>query len=244
MSSNMAGKSMRLANVESNSCGGEIVRPAKDSPRRSAGRPVSLGRNVSLFIRRTHMYVGLFVTPWLVMYALSTIAFNHAGEVDRLYRKIDGPTFDNYVIERRLSYGKMFAMGTTLRTRAEEILTDLNLNGSFGVENAEDRLVITRRDPFVPRRVTFYPSTHRLVVERQNSRMASFLTTLHTQVSYANKLKRIKAWAIFVDLTIATMVMLVFSGIWMWWELKVTRLAGSLFILAGAMLFSIFVFLA
>ncbi len=28
-------------------------------------------------LRRTHMYLGLFLTPWLTMYALSTVVFNH-----------------------------------------------------------------------------------------------------------------------------------------------------------------------
>lgn len=190
------------------------------------------------------MYIALFVTPWLAMYALSTIVFNHAAQVDRLYQKLYGPRFDQYVMERQLSYGKGFPADASLRTRAEEILTDLNLNGSFGVEKSADRLVITRRDPFVPRRITFYPSTHRLVVERQTSRLASILTALHTQVTYTNKLKRIKAWAASVDLTVATMLLLVFSGIWMWWELKVTRYAGSVFLFMGILLFCAFLFLA
>ena len=31
----------------------------------------------SLLIRRAHMYVALFLVPWLLMYALSTAAMNH-----------------------------------------------------------------------------------------------------------------------------------------------------------------------
>jgi len=213
-------------------------------PRGLSRRPAHLRRSISLFIRRTHMYIALFVTPWLAMYALSTVVFNHEAQVDRLYQKIYGPGFNRYVTERQLSYHRIFPPSATVRTRAEEILSDLNLNGSFGVEQATNRLVITRRDPFVPRRIIFYPSTHRLVVERQDSRLASILTTLHTQVSYTNKLKRIKAWAASVDLTVATMLLLVLSGLWMWWELKVTRFLGSLFLLAGILLFCVFLFVA
>jgi hypothetical protein len=40
------------------------------------------------------------------------------------------------------------------------------------------------------------------------------------------------------------MLLLVLSGLWMWWELKVTRFNGSLFLLMGALLFCAFLFLA
>ena len=31
----------------------------------------------SKLIRRTHMYLALFLTPWMVVYALSSLIFNH-----------------------------------------------------------------------------------------------------------------------------------------------------------------------
>ena len=31
----------------------------------------------SKVIRRTHMYVALFLAPWVLMYALSTMVMNH-----------------------------------------------------------------------------------------------------------------------------------------------------------------------
>ena len=31
----------------------------------------------SVVIRRSHMYVALFFTPWVAVYALSTLLFNH-----------------------------------------------------------------------------------------------------------------------------------------------------------------------
>jgi hypothetical protein len=238
------GSSVRLGEAAARRSGDPVLRPGSCRPRGRTGRPTRPWRRVSVFLRRTHLYLGLFVTPWLMMYALSTLVFNHAAQVDRFYQRLYGPHSNQYVLERQLSYDRTFPQQTTLRTRAEEILADLHLTGSFGVETAADRLIITRRDPWIPRRITFDPGTHRLVIERQNSRLATFLTTLHTQVSYANRLPRIKAWALSVDVTIATMLILIFSGLWMWWELKVTRLLGSLFLLLGVLLFALFLFLA
>ena len=31
----------------------------------------------SKVVRRTHMYLALFLFPWMLMYALSTLAMNH-----------------------------------------------------------------------------------------------------------------------------------------------------------------------
>jgi hypothetical protein len=31
----------------------------------------------SKFIRQTHMYLALLLAPWILLYALSTIAMNH-----------------------------------------------------------------------------------------------------------------------------------------------------------------------
>ena len=31
----------------------------------------------SKLIRRTHMYLALFLTPWVMVYAFSSIVFNH-----------------------------------------------------------------------------------------------------------------------------------------------------------------------
>jgi len=45
-----------------------------------------------------------------------------------------------------------------------------------------------------------------------------------------------------VDLVIVAMVFWVFSGLWMWWELKATRTLGAVLMFAGAGLFAMFLF--
>ncbi len=44
-----------------------------------------------------------------------------------------------------------------------------------------------------------------------------------------------------VDLVIAGMVFWVLSGLWMWWEMKVTRKTGALALATGAGLFLLFI---
>lgn len=34
-------------------------------------------KNWNLLFRRTHLYLGMIMLPWMAMYALSTAVFNH-----------------------------------------------------------------------------------------------------------------------------------------------------------------------
>ena len=53
---------------------GEVIDAAKPNLDRTEYRIL---RPTSLIIRRTHMYLGLFLFPWMLMYALSTMVMNH-----------------------------------------------------------------------------------------------------------------------------------------------------------------------
>lgn len=189
-----------------------------------------------ILLRRIHMYLGLFLTPWLTMYALSTVVFNHWERINSYY----GGQMGKFAVERELAYQKTFPAGATLRSKGEQILEDLNLNGSFGIQQREGSIVINRRDPAAPRRITYTPASGKIVIEREAFRAANLLTTLHSQVGYTNKLNRIKAWAASVDLTAFATLLLVLTGFWMWWELKVTRAWGTFFIVFGIALFGLF----
>ena len=63
---------------------------------------------ISKIIRRTHMYLALFLTPWVVMYALSTMVMNHRPFFRALY--------DNqpvvWELEKEMPYEATFAKDT------------------------------------------------------------------------------------------------------------------------------------
>jgi hypothetical protein len=47
-------------------------------------------------------------------------------------------------------------------------------------------------------------------------------------------------WAVSVDLVIVAMVFWVASGIWMWWEMKVTRRLGLSALIVGVATFGFY----
>ena len=71
----------------------------------------------------------------------------------------------------------------------------------------------------------------------------AFLERFHRRRGYATGYALDTAWAVTVDLVIVTMVFWVLSGLWMWWEMKVTRPLGLMALLGGASLFTLYLLL-
>ena len=185
---------------------------------------------LSSVIRRTHMYLALFLSPWVLTYALSTIVMNH---------RYSTPSFEK---EQEQSYEAAFPAGAQPRQMAGQILSDLRLEGAFNVQPpaSDGRLTILRQDLLSPKRITYTPAERKLVVERQAFQAASFLGRFHRRRGYQQPYALDDTWAVTVDLFIAAMIFWVLSGLWMWWEMRVTRLWGGVFALAGAGLFAFF----
>ena len=99
----------------------------------------------SRVIRRTHMYLALFLAPWMVGYALSTIFMNH---------RVPRPT--PFVTERDEPYPNVFDPGTPPHEIARQILSDLDLAGASGVQGPapDGRIIINRQGMLAPRRIT------------------------------------------------------------------------------------------
>ena len=138
-------------NVSERQAGTNLV---EDRPllKSQTNRPSAI-RDFSLLLRRCHMYIGLFLTPWLTMYAVSTVVFNHWERISSFYQG----RMDQFQMEKELAYTHVFSPGTSPREKGDRLLDDLNLAGSFTADKAKDRLVINRRDPLAPRRISYIP---------------------------------------------------------------------------------------
>ncbi|MFB3904149.1 MAG: PepSY-associated TM helix domain-containing protein [Acidobacteriota bacterium] len=196
---------------------------------------------VSVVIRRSHMYLALFFTPWIAVYALSTLFFNHGirgGTPEAAARGPEGAPI-SFVKESESVYSRIFPIGTTPKVMAAQILADLKLSGThFAFERMDGMVIINRRDPITPRRLTYDPDTGDLLVEKQVMGFPTWLRTLHHRTGYKVGETRENTWAFFVDLAILAMIFWAVSGIWMCVELKATRTWGVVCTLAGIGLFT------
>src|SRR4051812_38588938 len=149
----------------------------------------------SKFVRRSHMYVALFLSPWLLMYALSTLAMNHRGIFVQKYGAGPAP----FQVERELTYAGNFAPDTTPQDMARQILVSLDLDGAHAVNRRPDgSLVINRADLVSPRRITYTPLNQRLVVEKMEARPNALLDRFHRRRGFATGYALDTVWAVTV----------------------------------------------
>jgi hypothetical protein len=78
---------------------------------------------VTRLVRRIHMYLALFLAPWMLMYAASTVIMNHG--------RTASPAFE---LEWVQAYSAVFPDGTPPTRIADQILRDLGLEGAHGVQ--------------------------------------------------------------------------------------------------------------
>jgi len=177
------------------------------------------------------MYLALFLGPWMLAYALSTIVMGHAWTAPQAL-----------ALERELQYEANFQAGATPREQARQILVALDLDGAFSVQGPtpEGRLTINRQDLLTPRRIVYSAADGHVTVERGAFQTTTFLNRFHHRRGYDQPFAADWLMAISIDLVVVAMVFWAFSGLWMWWTMKATRGWGALCGVAGVALFAAF----
>jgi hypothetical protein len=186
------------------------------------------------------MFTGLFLGPWMLMYALSTLVMAHRDFVRSFYSS-DNPEM---VKERELDYTRSFPATATREQIGQQIVQDLGLQGRHNVSGGRDgkSLTINRQHALTARRITFDPAAQKIVIEREEFRAATFLERMHRRRGYDQPYTLEDTWGFSVDVAVVTMAFWSLSGIWLWWEIKATRKWGALSLLAGPSMFIIFLF--
>jgi hypothetical protein len=184
------------------------------------------------------MYLGLFLAPWMLMYGLSTAVMNHREFVASFYTT-ERPVM---VPERELRYSRTFASDATREQIAAQILRDIGLEGTHRVSGGKDGrpLVIDRQHAVAPRRVTWDSRNGQLVIAREEFRSPAFLERMHRRRGYQQPYALEDSWAFSVDFAVVAMVFWALSGLWLWWELRPTRLWGGISAALGLTLFAFF----
>ena len=196
---------------------------------------------VSRLVRRVHMFTGLFLGPWMLMYAFSTLVMTHREYVLSFYPS-KTPAL---VKERELDYTRTFPATATREQIGQQILQDLGLDGTQEVSGGKNGkpLVVTRQHALTTRRITFDPATRKIVIEREEFRASTFLARMHRRRGYGNSYALEDTWGFTVEMTAVALVFWSLSGIWLWWELKSTRRWGAVSLVAGWALFALFLVL-
>jgi hypothetical protein len=187
------------------------------------------------------MFAGLFLGPWMLMYALSTLMMTHREYVSSFYSS-KGPAM---VTERELDYTRTFPADAKREEISKQILADLGLEGRYWVSGGRNGkpLVINRQHALKARRVTFDPAGAKITIQRQEFRALNFLEQMHRRRGYDQPYAKEDAWGFSVDVAVVTMMFWSLSGVWLWWEMKPVREWGAVSLAGGLALFALFVIL-
>ena len=176
-------------------------------------------KNWNLLFRRTHLYLGLLLIPWMLVYACSTFAFNH-GEHFRAYRAADPQWLP--------LWEKDYAFEAPPDAAAQRILDDHHLSGAFAARRQGQRLNINVQNFWHPRRLAYDFTTKKLRAEEKRSTSLDVLIRLHERTGYGQGGPLNNLWAFFVDLFSVATLAWIATGLYLWWKLSATRTWGWL----------------
>lgn len=186
------------------------------------------------------MYLALFLTPWVIIYALSGLVLNHHGAVREFY----GGNYNRFEQVEEREYATEYSGDTDPNRVGREILDELGLTGGFWVRGtpAEEKMVVHRDGGLLEHRISFFPKERRLTIEKQEVTAPTFLNRAHFRHGYEQPFLAADAWAFVVDLVIVSMLLWIATGIWMWWEIKPARQWGAAFGALGLGVFLLLLF--
>lgn len=188
-------------------------------------------------LRRVHLYAGLYLAPWALMYALSTIAMNH-----RALFQDKGEATPQWHTRSEHVFRGAFPTDAPPQLQARTILAWLGMEGAHNArwQAQQGTLVIHRQRLVDPVRITFTPSDNRVIIEGQHPKASALLERMHRRRGYERDHAADDIWAFIVDAFIVVMLFWVLSGFVLWWQMKATRRLGLAFALGGATIFAFY----
>ena len=191
--------------------------------------------NLNLLLRRTHLYLGMLLLPWTLMYAVSTALFNHGAAAHGQPAAAAAWTL---LWEKDLSLD-LPAGNEGLRETARRVLNEQGLQGPFGVQRQGQRLTINLPNFRQPTRVTYDIAGKKLRAEQRHNSGLEVLMRLHERTGYGNGGVLNNLWAVIVDVFCVGTLAWIATGLYLWWKLSATRRWGFIAIGGGVVTIAI-----
>lgn len=183
--------------------------------------------------RRTHLYLGLFLTPWVLMYAVSSVPFSHGDFFEQRDKALGLPLWTK-------TYDGPFDLGPIpesgpLRPLGEKVVRQFQMeNASYGVyRQGPNQLNIYVHTFWKSTQFKYLISEKRLTAEDRRFRWEHFLTGMHARGGFADGRFFPIAWAVVIDLVCLSFLIWIGSGLYMWWSLPGLRKWGWVAVISG-----------
>lgn len=186
--------------------------------------------------RNLHLWFGLFLSPFLVVYAVSTILVNHNVAPGRAAPDVGRGPFDVVVPDE--------ADKVAL---AKDIIAQLGVVGEIGgvrMQPRRQRIIIPVNIPGVRKRVIVNTDTGRATVMTKRAGVMSGLVYLHFApgqhlVGVSGNWFWMRLWGWMADATVYVTLLLTASGVYLWAVLRAERKTGLIVLGAGVVSFAL-----
>jgi len=189
--------------------------------------------------RDLHLYFGLFISPFLLLFAASVFFLNHAKIVPDKW--LSAETFQNVEIPDAIDR----AQGKDAIARAQAILQQVGVTGEIGFTRfvrQTRHFVFPVSKPGVETNVDVDIDARTAIVSRRPTSVWEAFAYLHKMPGPHNVAIRgnwagTRAWRWFADGTIYLTLFITITGIYLWWTIKAERRTGIALLSAGIVTF-------
>ncbi|MCI0541235.1 MAG: hypothetical protein L0Z50_39035 [Verrucomicrobiales bacterium] len=196
---------------------------------------------MNVVVRRAHLYLAMFLLPWFLMYGLTSLPFSH----DSTFKKLFDPGGDSWTERFNKEYAVTVPEDESgLQRLGESIAREHGLTGAVGTywEGKDRHLSMYVYSFWSSATMTYYPSQKRLVAKDRRFAWNEFLTGLHARGGYHHNSVLDDLWAVLVDVVCVSILIWIGTGLYMWWKVLKARVWGAAALVAGAVVFVLFVF--
>lgn len=194
-----------------------------------------------LSIRKLHLYLGLFISPFVLLFAVSTIVLNHNWGL------LEEP--DNSHTQRLVRQVSLPMESGNLE-KAQDILRQLGIAGEIGFINhlpREGKLVFTVMKPGREISVDVNLQTGTANVDQQATNFWKRLVYLHKSPGPHNANIRgnwvyTRIWKILADSVVYLLIFLTAGGVYLWAVIRAERKPGLVCLGLGMACFTLLVF--
>ena len=179
--------------------------------------------------RQLHLYFGLFLCPFVLIYAVTTIMLNHRWHFEGEVEKTSVPV--------------QLQEGLEDKEQGEQILRQLGVTGETFVRRLpkQNALRISAAKPALNVAVTVDLDTQIAQVEHRKPGFAGAMKSLHFSPG-PHKTKGVtwffsRLWAWTADTVVYLLLFITISGIYMWAVIKAERKAGLISVGLGCLCF-------
>jgi hypothetical protein len=187
------------------------------------------------------LYFGLFISPFILIFSFSVLAFNHGRFLDRL-----NPVETLPEIKTRL---ENIPFDTTDLATAKAIIMKLGIDGEidFIAKNA-DNITFPVTIPGLKTRVEVNTNTKNVIITQQKEGYLRGMSYLHIMPGQHNAKFRgnsvfMRIWRKVADTVVYLLLFLTASGIILWYFIESERRPGLFALILGALVFTGLLFL-